>query len=113
MSTSPKFLLDENLSWRVVRGLARAGYDAVHTQQMGLNGLRDGAVFQRAQQLQRCIITRDSDFLTRFPPPHHGIIVLECNDDANNAEILQFLLAHLPSITSQDAINNLYVLTMR
>jgi predicted nuclease of predicted toxin-antitoxin system len=105
MPINHKLLLDENLSWRVARDLTKAGYDVLSTTQSNTAGLGDHLVFQRAQQLQRILVTRDSDFLARFAPPHHGIIVLNCDGGINNGQIVQKLLVILPDLLAQDLSN--------
>lgn len=107
MSNSPNLLLDENLSWRVARGLKQAGYQVITTKDLGLNGLHDVKVFRQAQEQQCVIITRDGDFLKDFAPPHYGIIVLRCADTANNTRILQKLLSVLPELLQQELVNSI------
>ena len=108
MSSNPKFLLDENLSWRVARSLKQAGYQVSTTQELGLNGLHDSHVFRQAQEQQCIIITRDSDFLKDFAPPHYGIIVLLCSDTVRNTIILQKLLSVLPELLQHDLANSIH-----
>jgi predicted nuclease of predicted toxin-antitoxin system len=110
MSTTHKLLLDENLSWRVARDLTRAGYDVLTTAQANLTSLGDHLVFQRAQQLGRVIMTRDSDFRMRFTPPHHGIIVLNCESTVGNREIVDTLLHMLPTVLGADLADMITVI---
>jgi predicted nuclease of predicted toxin-antitoxin system len=112
MSTNHKLLLDENLSWRVARDLVRAGYDVLTTAQANLSSLGDHLVFGRAQQLGRVIMTRDSDFRMRFTPPHHGIIVLECESTVGNREIVDKLLQVLPTIFNADLADTLTIVVI-
>lgn len=107
MSINHKLLLDENLSWRVARALIRAGYDVITVSQTNLSGLDDHLVFQRAQQLQRVIVTRDSDFLSHFAPPHHGIIVLDCESTIGNQQIVLRLLETLPALLATDLADSI------
>lgn len=102
MDSAPTLLLDENLSWRVANALVELGYSVVTTQALGLNGQADDAVFQHARDQHYIIVTRDRDFLTRYPPPHSGILVLRCSERANNTAILQCLVAALPALLRQD-----------
>jgi predicted nuclease of predicted toxin-antitoxin system len=95
-------LLDENLSWRVARGLATAGYQVMTVAEIGLMSAADSLVFAHAREHNYVLITRDSDFLTRFSPPHHGIIVVRCPSSADNAFILRCLLAHLPALFARE-----------
>lgn len=111
MPSSPSFLLDENLSWRVARGMTAAGYSVTTTQSLALSGLKDTAVFRAAQRTGAIIITRDTDFTIHFTPPHHGIIVVRCPAKADNADILAYLLRHLPALplhTMNDMVHEIY-----
>ena len=110
--TNRKLLLDENFSWRIGRDLAKAGYDVLNTTQANLAGFGDHLVFQRAQQLQCIILTRDSDFLTRFAPPHHGIIVLVCESTIGNRQIIERLLESLPNLLAQNVTDTITLINI-
>lgn len=97
-----RLLLDENLSWRVARGLAAAGYQVTTVAEIGLATAADSVIFAHAREHGYVLITRDSDFLTRFSPPHHGVIVVHCPSSADNAFVLRCLLAHLPALLVRD-----------
>ncbi|HVM28218.1 MAG TPA: DUF5615 family PIN-like protein [Mycobacteriales bacterium] len=57
-----RFLLDANLSPRLVEGLGRAGYVARHVDQIGLVGASDARIFDRAAKDGDVVITADADF---------------------------------------------------
>jgi predicted nuclease of predicted toxin-antitoxin system len=57
-----RFLLDANLSPRLVEGLASAGYDVRHVDGIGLLGATDEVIFTRAAADGDVLITADSDF---------------------------------------------------
>lgn len=57
-----RFLLDANLSPRLVEGLGNAGYSASHVDQVGLLGASDVAIFDHAARDGLVVITADSDF---------------------------------------------------
>lgn len=101
MSSAPELLLDENLSWRVARGLRERGYAVVTTAEAGLTSQRDVDVFQHARSHRQVIVTRDDDFRTRFAPPHAGIIIVQAHSSARNAGILACLLVHLPDVLTR------------
>ena len=57
-----RFLVDMNLSEGVAAWLRESGHDAVHLRELGLEALDDPAVFARAAEEARVIVTFDLDF---------------------------------------------------
>jgi predicted nuclease of predicted toxin-antitoxin system len=76
----PSFLIDENLSPQLARHLRTTlGFDAVHVNEVGLNGASDATVLARAIAERRIILTSNGiDFrkLGRRAPDHPGLAVL-------------------------------------
>ena len=69
-----KLLLDENLSYKLIDGIADLCPDSKHVRLVGLQMASDEAVWRFAQANDMCIVTRDSDFLEMAlargtPPP--------------------------------------------
>jgi predicted nuclease of predicted toxin-antitoxin system len=76
----PRFLIDENLSPQLARHLPLVhGYDAVHVNELGLQGARDDDVLARALAEGRIVITSNGeDFrrLGRRAPNHPGLAII-------------------------------------
>ena len=69
-----RFLVDQNISWRVVRLIADAFPGSMHVDEVGLGGeTPDIDIWQHAADNGFTILTKDSDFnglaLTRPTPP--------------------------------------------
>ena len=57
-------LLDLPLSPTVAEALKRAGYDAVHVRDFGLQSAEDEIIFKKASEENRVILSADTDFAT-------------------------------------------------
>jgi predicted nuclease of predicted toxin-antitoxin system len=57
-----RFLIDENVSWRVAELLTKAGHDAVHVRDLNAEGVDDADVMALAARDERVIISADTDF---------------------------------------------------
>lgn len=107
MPSLSRLLLDENLSWRIARGLRSAGYDVTTVAAAGLTSLSDAVVFAYARSQGLTIVTRDNDFSQRFGPPHNGILLIHAPGQASNQHLLDCLSAHLPAVLQQPLANAL------
>ena len=65
---SIKFLLDENIPYALTDLLEERGFDVQHLKKMGKQGIKNGEVYEIAENEKSWIITRDADFqnLQRF-----------------------------------------------
>lgn len=59
-----KLLADENIPRRLVIFLKQYGVDVVRLQDLGIRGISDKELVDIANELERTILTRDSDFAT-------------------------------------------------
>jgi predicted nuclease of predicted toxin-antitoxin system len=58
-----RFLLDENVSYRVCPPPKAAGHDAVHVGEIGLASTDDQVILDRARSQDRVLISSDHDFV--------------------------------------------------
>ena len=76
-----KFLADQNVRFRAVLALRKAGYDIMHTSEIGLATTEDEFVFNTALANGRTLITFDEgigDYRELPLPDHHsGVIRLK------------------------------------
>lgn len=91
-----RFLLDENVSWRVCAPLKAAGHDAVHVSEIGLAGADDRDVAARARGEGRILVSCDHDFVQMlFASGDSGpsLLLMREVDTLPSAEIGSLLLA--------------------
>jgi predicted nuclease of predicted toxin-antitoxin system len=57
-----KFILDENIPFAFIELLNQKGYETQHLKKIGKTGIKNGEVYQLAEQEKSWIVTRDADF---------------------------------------------------
>jgi predicted nuclease of predicted toxin-antitoxin system len=57
-----RFLIDAALSPRVAELLTRAGHQAIHVRDLGLQSAHDEAIFERAAREERVLVSADTEF---------------------------------------------------
>ena len=63
-----RFIADENIPFRIIEELRKAGYDVLGVKDVAYAGIRNNELAEISIRLERVIITRDADF-TRLTEP--------------------------------------------
>jgi Domain of unknown function (DUF5615) len=58
-----RFLIDANLPPALARWLVGEGHEAHHVRDFGLEDKLDREIWQRARDINACIVTKDEDFV--------------------------------------------------
>jgi predicted nuclease of predicted toxin-antitoxin system len=96
-----RFLIDENVSWRVAELLTKAGHDAVHIRDLDATGAPDTDVMALALRDNRVIVSADTDFgallaHTRATKP--SVILVRALIDRRPPELAGIIAANLDAI---------------
>jgi predicted nuclease of predicted toxin-antitoxin system len=94
-----RFLLDENVSYRVGAHLKEAGHDAVHVSEIGLTSTDDLVILERARDEDRVLVSGDHDFvqlLFASGDTRPSVVLVREIDALPSADLAALLLAALP-----------------
>jgi len=111
-----RFLVDNPVSPLVADGLRNEGHDAVHVRDYQLQAADDTAVFERASNENRIVITSDTDFgflLARRQVRRPSIILFHHSFPHRPSEQTKILLRNLPELTPALEQGSLVVLEGR
>jgi predicted nuclease of predicted toxin-antitoxin system len=111
-----RFLVDNPISPLVAEALTRGGHDAVHVRDYGLQAADDTAIFERAAEEERTIVTADTDFgflLAKRQVRRPSVVLLHHSFPHQPGEQTRTLLKNLPELEATLEEGSLVVLENR
>lgn len=91
-----KFIVDEQLPWRLVNWLTKQGHDAYHATSLR-SGIKipDSLICEKSIQEQRIVVSKDVDFFNRFVFHREPFkLVYLTTGNMNNKDLLALLEAN-------------------
>ena len=98
-----RFLLDENLSPRLVEPLRAAGHDVTHVHDVGLTSADDERVIATARSEHRVLVSADTDFgtiLARTGAADPSFLLMRRASGRRVANQAALILDNLAAVTS-------------
>lgn len=96
-----KFLIDNALTPFIGKGLKKAGYDAIHVRDIGMQRADDIEIFKRAEKEKRIIVSADTDFgtlLALWKKNKPSFILFRRERNVDPKTLLKVLLINLPEL---------------
>jgi len=79
------FIIDENLSFELIKFLKSKGFPAKHIKKMNLGGTKNGELYKIIEKNKAWFLTKDKDFSVKTKFDQYkvgGIIVLNLSDES-------------------------------
>ena len=108
-----KLLIDECLAHQVAALLAAAGFDVVHVADLGLAGRPDQEIMAAAVELERAVVSADTDFgelLARSAGGRPSVILMR-RSGHRPEEQAAVLIANLPAVADDIAAGAIVVIS--
>jgi predicted nuclease of predicted toxin-antitoxin system len=108
-----RFLIDNALSPAVANEINRAGHDAVHVRELGMQAASDEAIFDHAAQDDRVVVSADTDLGTLLAirkQTSPSVILFRHSSQHRPADQAALLKANLPQLVGALEIGSIVVI---